>query len=253
MLFRSDDGTLDTTFGGGKGFVSAEFGRPVAVAADVGLQSDGAIVVVGTAFDSVNKDGAVLALARWSARGTLDADFGHELCGDCADNNADGLVDAEDPECCGQRISGDLVLRRVRIRGHGSVSAVHLDARLPEESAIDPLHEDVAIQLRQEDGPRLLCARLPATRFVARRARFVFADRSMHVPGAKGITSLAFRRIRPGLARVRGAGRAVAFPAPQAAAIRMTLGFMDPSDPARNSCATTVGSFRRQRQSIVYP
>src|SRR5207248_1839428 len=69
-----DDGTLDTTFGGGKGFVSAEFGRPVAVAADVGLQSDGAIVVVGTAFDSVTEDGAVLALARWSARGTLDAD-----------------------------------------------------------------------------------------------------------------------------------------------------------------------------------
>ena len=86
-LVRLDaDGSLDTTFGGGTGFVSVAvggngsplgnfFGEPEGVLEALVLQSDGRIVGVGEAFDHTGNYDTVHVL-RWNSDGSLDAGFG---------------------------------------------------------------------------------------------------------------------------------------------------------------------------------
>lgn len=66
------DGTLDTTFSAGAGFVTAPFGEGFDVN-DVAIQDDGKIVVVGAA--TVNDDPEEMAIVRYNSSGTLDTGF----------------------------------------------------------------------------------------------------------------------------------------------------------------------------------
>ncbi len=75
LLFSSvlaQDGTLDPTFGiGGK--VTTDFLGNIDFGSAIAIQSNGKIVVFGTANDGSNND---FALARYLSNGTLDATFG---------------------------------------------------------------------------------------------------------------------------------------------------------------------------------
>lgn len=66
------NGTLDTTFGTG-GVVTTDFSSQNDVAYAVKLQSDGKIVVAGTA---VSATGSTFAMARYTTTGVLDTTFG---------------------------------------------------------------------------------------------------------------------------------------------------------------------------------
>ena len=66
------DGTLDTAFNG-TGIATTDFGGSDDVASGVALQSDGKIIVVGTASTGSNR---LFALARFHRDGTLDTSFG---------------------------------------------------------------------------------------------------------------------------------------------------------------------------------
>ncbi len=68
------DGTLDPTFGAG-GKVLTDFGGTADGASDVRVQSDGKIVVVGSAYFP-GPSRSDFALARYNADGTPDASFG---------------------------------------------------------------------------------------------------------------------------------------------------------------------------------
>lgn len=67
------DGTLDSTFGGGDGVVTTDFGGFDDSANGVALQTDGKIVVVGTASNGASGD---VAISRYNPDGTHDATFG---------------------------------------------------------------------------------------------------------------------------------------------------------------------------------
>ena len=66
------DGTPDTTFGGGTGRVLTDFANWSDSAAGVAIQSDGKIVVAGTAGNGVTSD---FAVARYNADGSPDTTF----------------------------------------------------------------------------------------------------------------------------------------------------------------------------------
>jgi len=66
------DGTLDTSFGGGDGIVTTDFGTSTDYASSIALQSDGKIVVAGNASISGHSDFAVV---RYNANGTPDTSF----------------------------------------------------------------------------------------------------------------------------------------------------------------------------------
>ncbi len=67
------DGSLDTSFGGGNGFVTVDIGDGDDFGRQVVAQSDGKIVVAGGSTDAMNID---IALLRYNADGTLDTGFG---------------------------------------------------------------------------------------------------------------------------------------------------------------------------------
>lgn len=69
------DGTLDTTFGGGDGMVTADFG-PDADLESLALAPDGRIVAVGRVDNSGAGSGFDWAIARFTADGVVDAAFG---------------------------------------------------------------------------------------------------------------------------------------------------------------------------------
>lgn len=71
----NEDGTLDTTFGGGDGKVTTSFGSANQSASSVAVESSGKLVVAGTTYDEATED-RELAVARYNANGTLDTSFG---------------------------------------------------------------------------------------------------------------------------------------------------------------------------------
>jgi hypothetical protein len=123
-----------------------------------------------------------------------------EVCGNCADDDGNGLSDFEDAACCAHRFP--MVVGRGRLRavtGTGT-SRFRLRAVLARAGLarnIDPLTEDVYLQIRASDGRTdLLCAKLPATSFFAKRKTYRFRDPKGVVGSASGITR-AVVRIRP--------------------------------------------------------
>lgn len=70
------DGSLDTTFGSGGKVITSFGGNGDTVANDVTIQSDGKVVVVGSAgiVDNAHRS---IAVARYNSDGTLDSTFGN--------------------------------------------------------------------------------------------------------------------------------------------------------------------------------
>ncbi len=68
----NSDGTLDTSFGGGDGIVTTDFGSSSDKVNDLAIQSDGKIVVVGSTYAN---NAEIFAVARYNADGTLDTTF----------------------------------------------------------------------------------------------------------------------------------------------------------------------------------
>lgn len=77
LVRYTSDGTLDTTFGGGTGWVQTDFSSPYDIAYSMALQPDGKIVLAGSA-DLTHPSGVGddFALARYNTDGSLDTTFG---------------------------------------------------------------------------------------------------------------------------------------------------------------------------------
>jgi uncharacterized delta-60 repeat protein len=73
VLRFNADGSLDPTFGGGRGLVTTEINGPNDFALDGGLQTDGRIVVAGHAGIGRSKS---FIVARYDVDGSLDPEFG---------------------------------------------------------------------------------------------------------------------------------------------------------------------------------
>ncbi|MCP4309551.1 MAG: hypothetical protein GY788_32675, partial [bacterium] len=73
LVRYNNDGTLDSSFGGGDGIVTTTFGLSSHVAHSIALQPDGKILVAGQGDDGTGPD---FTLARYNTDGTLDISFG---------------------------------------------------------------------------------------------------------------------------------------------------------------------------------
>jgi hypothetical protein len=79
---------------------------------------------------------------------------GAEECGNCQDDDADGLVDAEDPDCCDPQALA-ITLARERRR-----SRLQVKGRLAPGvfAGLDPRQADVQVQMRDVQGEVVCCS-----------------------------------------------------------------------------------------------
>jgi uncharacterized repeat protein (TIGR01451 family) len=101
-----------------------------------------------------------------------------EICDNCIDDDGDGLVDAEDPDCCAAQ---PLTVTQARFRP--GTSTVRLNATLPDTTfaGLDPRQTDVRLQIRNADGT-VACCTIPSEKWQKLfRHTYGFFDQKMTV------------------------------------------------------------------------
>src|SRR5205823_9522618 len=103
-----------------------------------------------------------------------------EVCGNCADDDGNGLTDDEDPACCANPAA--MQVKKVLIvpgpagamKGHLSLTAILAQTGFAD---VDPTRDDVTVQFHNSNG-ELLCATAPHARWTRERRRgpFQFGD-----------------------------------------------------------------------------
>lgn len=174
-----------------------------------------------------------------------------EVCGDCVDNDDDGLTDFEDPACCLQLHTMGLFRGRIVPRGTGA-SGLRLRTELACSggAAIDPLAQDVFLQVRAEGGRGdLLCARIPAGKFMWMRRAYRFWDRSRAVASAKGLQDMTVKVGRRGRIRFKTHGPEVEMLDAGQGRLRVTVAMYGAGGTGpENTCWSSMVPFRASRR-----
>ena len=161
---------------------------------------------------------------------------GAELCGNCADDDGDGLTDLEDPECCDQG-PGALTVQRLRLVPADAETSLALDGSgLPPLTTLAPPTQTLFVQLAADDAPPLLCASVHAVHFRGKRDRATFSDRTGGVPSAGGISKIVLQRLGTGALQVDLRGKRLAFATPAASQLRVVMALrslVTPGTPVR--------------------
>ncbi|HYV57101.1 MAG TPA: hypothetical protein VE911_06135 [Candidatus Nitrosopolaris sp.] len=171
-----------------------------------------------------------------------------EICGNCIDDNANGLTDFEDPACCAQVQKFEMVVSKGKIKVVGATSRLRLKSLLARTglSNVNPLQEDVFVQLRAEGATSdLLCAQVPASHFMKRRHRFRFWDRKQTVASAKGLQDVTIKVAPDGSVKFRTHGKHVQLTNVKQGNLELTVGFHSATaGDSQNRCSQTVQPFR---------
>jgi hypothetical protein len=175
-----------------------------------------------------------------------------EKCGNCVDDDGDGLVDFDDPACCGGG-SGELTLTRALIRPRRGVSRVALKGSLGKIDALAGSGSpEVQIQVREVGGETLWCAHVPADRLKGRSRSRRFRDRRGTLAGAQGLQDLQLRvGKRDGVARFLGSSAKGTLRPPKPGEVGVTVGLWQAASPTAGRCLQTVETFRSQRRGAV--
>jgi hypothetical protein len=186
---------------------------------------------------------------------------GGEICGDCIDNDGDGFVDFEDPDCCdpqaGQQF--DLDLRKGRFRPRSAQqSAVRLKGGLARSGLagkIDPVAQQVLVQIHSAESGEVLCAAIPAGKFVKKKKQaFRFSSKRTPLPVemGKNIDRIVIKVLKSGQVRFRVKGKKTALTTPAEGQITITLGFTRPGTSAsQNTCSQAVRVFRSVKKGAL--
>jgi hypothetical protein len=182
-----------------------------------------------------------------------------EICGNCFDDDANGLTDFEDPACCPSAFQrtqrSQTMLTCGRLVPGESSTTVNLGGAL--DAVTDQLPFDVTefyVQLRVPGGDELLCARIPAGNFVPVARGFDFRDPKGSVETARGIDQIN-ARTRRGATQMGTFGKRVQFVVPSPGPIDVTLAIFSRTAVAANgACATTrVDLVAGRGDRLVYP
>jgi hypothetical protein len=175
-----------------------------------------------------------------------------EICGDCADNDGNGLTDFEDPACCGAGASYALNLSRGRIVPKGATSKLKLRTTFAGAAqSINPLQQDVYLQLRPANGRDVLCAMAPAAKFMRMGKRtFKFWAGKTVVPSTRGIHDMKIKIRRDGSVVYKAFGKKVALSGMQRGPLQVTVGFMNRSS-GQTVCSLTTANFQANKGAAL--
>lgn len=163
-----------------------------------------------------------------------------EICGNCLDDDGDGLTDYEDAACCDGGPIG-LAMKRGQLKPAKTGVKVSLQASLP--AAITPDTQAMTLQMRTAAGDEALCAVVPPGAFVRKGKKWRFRDRGHAVASARGIEQVAVSLPKKGGPKLVVGGRTVGMILPPAGMLQITVAFHD-ADTA--ICQGVAQSFRTQ-------
>jgi len=173
-----------------------------------------------------------------------------EICGNCTDDDHDGLTDLEDPACCSN--AGTMQIEHVRIVPRRGRSGLTLKGGLHGMNlgGLRTGERDVVLQLRAADGPPF-CARIPAASLVADKRGLRFKDPRQSTASAGGVTLLRLDAARNGTVSLSARGPATRFLAPGAGPLAIRVGFVSPGVGDRGStCAAATAVLRRGKRGL---
>jgi hypothetical protein len=180
-----------------------------------------------------------------------------EECGNCVDDDANGLTDYEDPSCCTAPRRFPMVLRKGGITRSQKKQETRLRLRSILSSSgmadVDPSKQTVYLQLRDPAGASIFCARIPATSFKTKRGtRFKFRDRDGGLASAGGLRRVSIVKAKDGSVRLLAKGKGVPFDLPSAGAIEITAAFAPAEGDA--VCSAARRPFRTGKNGkLVFP
>jgi cysteine-rich repeat protein len=229
--------------------------------AECGEVCDGADLNGGTCPGSPS--GALLCLPDCSGYDTSQCGTPigtAEDCTNCIDDNGDGLVDFEDPQCCSAPNAFISSVRRgnLKPRKNGR-SFLRLREVLDASGGLQlkPMNEQVTLQIRQGDN-ELLCARVPAGKFMLMKGKWwkFWAKKSAKnaiIKGqAQGVEDMAIKIKKNGTVRYKAYGRKVMMQTPPAGTLEITVGFQDPTiGNASNRCSRVLQSFTAAKKGAL--
>ncbi len=176
-----------------------------------------------------------------------------EICGNCIDDDGNGLTDFEDPACCPQGQTFTMSITRGRMRVRGSKTKLVLRSLLAEHGMenVNPLAQDVFLQIRRPGDGEILCAEAPAKKFMRMHKAFKFWDRKHLVASARGVQDIKVRvRKKKGGVRFRAFGRQVEMQTPAHGSLQVTVGFHD-LNGGPNMCSSQLQDFRAGRTKAL--
>ncbi len=131
-----------------------------------------------------------------------------EICGNCRDDDGDGLVDLADPACCAPERSAAMDLVEGRIAPGTTTSRLRLAATLGASVDLSPEGQQVLLQLGSAPGGTF-CASLPPSAFRGTPRKLRLTGDA--VAGARGVRRMTLWRAGDGSIRWHARGRRVGF------------------------------------------
>ena len=173
-----------------------------------------------------------------------------EVCGNCIDDDLDGLIDYEDPSCCSGPALDGAILKKLRLKARRrGGTAVRLRANLgPNASRVVPARDQIVLQARTASGAPLLCAQVPGLR--AKHRVFRFRDPKHRVAAAQSLDVVRLRATKRGQLRLMARGKRTQLPMPAPGQVQVTVAAVDPaSGEAR--CAAMQTALRHGRGRVM--
>ena len=174
-----------------------------------------------------------------------------EICGNCIDDDKNGLTDFEDPVCCPRATTFVMTIKRGRLRPVGDRSKLRLRSLLASSGleGVNPRKQDVFLQIRQAgDTKDLLCLKVPAENFVKKRRSFRFRDKKHLIASAMGLDKMRIVVKKSKRVRFRAFGKSVQIHTPAPGSLQVTVAFHDRTSDANNMCSTQTQAFRTGRR-----
>jgi len=169
-----------------------------------------------------------------------------EICGDCIDNDGDGLVDWEDPDCCEQLLAltpKRVMLKRPAAKGRNRmrVKAIYSQST---PAGFDPTRDDTSVQIADGTG-QVVCATVPAGHWMRPTPRrFSFCDKDGAFAG--GLRDGRFVKRRNGRVVFRAISRKLPDRAVEGTNVRITV-------RVGNQCSQSTMELRAKKTALVYP
>lgn len=171
-----------------------------------------------------------------------------EICGDCIDNDGNGLVDYEDPACCAETTT--LALRRVLLRStaHGRHATRLLLKSLFSPvlpPGFDPMTQDTTLQIADGRG-EVFCGTIGAMHWMRGRHRGEVAFWDEKGVFAHGLADGTFAKKKNGKVFFRTHGWRVPVRTLEGTKLRLTV-------RVGNRCVQVTEALRTKKSALVFP